>query len=175
MWKMIIGMSIYQVVTSFLLLYLGPTVFHLDTTHEHGQLVSRTIVFTAFVFSQLFNEINCRRVDDTLNAFTNIRNHHYFIVVMAITVPIQVLVVQYGGVAFQTAPLTLPQWICCVLIGALSLPIAVVIRLMPDCFSEPLQPEPVVLTRERLMWQNAIRDVQTQIRVVNALRRQRRG
>ena len=75
---------------------------------------------------------------------------------------------------FQTVPLTWWQWLVCVIIGMLSLVIGVCVRLLPDW----RKPEPPVeveyVTRERLLWETAISNVRTQIRVVQALRRSRK-
>jgi hypothetical protein len=51
--------------------------------------------------------------------------------------------------------------------------LGVIVRLLPD-WRRPkaVAPEEHV-TREKLLWENAIDDVRTQIRVVNALRRTR--
>lgn len=44
----------------------------------------------------------------------------------------QVVIVQFGGAAFQVVALDGPHWGIAIVIGFLSLPIGVVIRLIPD-------------------------------------------
>lgn len=44
----------------------------------------------------------------------------------------QVVIVQFGGPAFQVVPLDAKHWAVALVIGFLSLPIGVVIRLIPD-------------------------------------------
>ena len=41
---------------------------------------------------------------------------------------VQVFIVQYGGAAFQTTPLTLQEWEVCVGVGLLSLPLRELLR-----------------------------------------------
>ena len=53
MWKMIMGQSIYQLAVVFTLHYAGPSYFWPDATAEQVQ----TIVFNAYMFIQLFNQI----------------------------------------------------------------------------------------------------------------------
>jgi hypothetical protein len=49
----------------------------------------------------------------------------------------------------------------------------VIVRLLPD-WRRPKPPvEVAFVTREKLLWENAINDVRTQVRVVTALRRNR--
>lgn len=43
----------------------------------------------------------------------------------------QVLIVQVGGAAFQVVPIGWRDWIVAIILGAMSLPVAVLIRLLP--------------------------------------------
>jgi len=174
MWKMVIGQAIFQIVVNLLLLYLGPNLFGLDVNgSETDYLINSTIVFNTFVFMQVFNELNARKINDDFNIFDGLHRHRAFLVIFFITVIIQTIVTEFGSSAFQTHPLYWYQWLSCLGIAFLSLPIGFVIRLIPDC--RPAKPEAEVrpVTREKLLWENAIKDVQTQIRVVAILRRHR--
>ncbi|KAG0093250.1 hypothetical protein BGZ92_006743 [Podila epicladia] len=91
-----------------------------------------TMVFNTFVFLQIFNEINSRRLDNKLNVFSNIFKNNYFTVIFVIMVVFQAIIIQVGGQAFKTQPLDGTQWAICVVLGFLSLPFGVVIRLIPD-------------------------------------------
>ncbi|KAI8361695.1 PMCA-type calcium-translocating P-type ATPase [Blakeslea trispora] len=126
MWKMIIGQAIFQITVTLIILYTD--VIHLP---KDGAAL-QTLVFNTFVFCQIFNEINCRRIDSRINIFTNILANKFFIAIFFICAIGQVLIVQFGGPAFQVVPLDATQWAIAVLIGFISLPIGVVIRLIPD-------------------------------------------
>lgn len=91
-----------------------------------------TMVFNTFVFLQIFNEINSRRLDNKLNVFSNIFKNTYFIVIFVIMVVFQAVIIQVGGEAFKTEPLSGAQWAICIILGLLSLPFGVVVRLVPD-------------------------------------------
>lgn len=52
--------------------------------------------------------------------------------IFSISVIGQVVIVCYGGTAFQTVRLSKSHWFLCVLIGLASIPIGVMIRLVPD-------------------------------------------
>ncbi|KAI7891004.1 PMCA-type calcium-translocating P-type ATPase [Mucor mucedo] len=143
MWKMIIGQAIYQIVVTLVLLYSN--VLKNDTQ----EAVLQTVVFNTFVFCQIFNEINCRRIDSHLNIFTNIFANKFFLAIFLICVLGQVVIVQFGGAAFQVVALDAAHWAIALVIGVISLPIGVVIRLIPDSIFACLFRDPV--TREKYM------------------------
>jgi len=64
MWKMVIGQAIFQIAVNLLLLYYAPVLFGLDMTQYEDQVINRTLVFNTFIFMQVFNEINSRKIDD---------------------------------------------------------------------------------------------------------------
>jgi P-type Ca2+ transporter type 2C len=179
MWRMIIGQAILQVVVALTLLYAGPAIFHLQPVPgdpeqtEINRAINRTMVFNTFVFLQIFNEFNARSIDQRLNVFKNLGKHYIFQAVLVITVILQALIIQFGGQAFKTYPLNWWQWLVCICLGPLSLVVGVIVRLLPD-WRRPKPPvEVAFVTREKLLWENAINDVRTQVRVVTALRRNR--
>ena len=59
MWRNIIGQSIYQLAVLFGILYAG----HYIVEYEVDSREHYTFLFNAFVFCQVFNEINCRKVN----------------------------------------------------------------------------------------------------------------
>ena len=81
--KMILGQSIYQVIVLLVLHFLGHRILGLDHTDEGNKIV-KTLVFNTFVFAQIFNLLNCRRLDDKLNIFEGIFGNGYFIAITLI-------------------------------------------------------------------------------------------
>ncbi|KAI9314507.1 hypothetical protein BX666DRAFT_1862639 [Dichotomocladium elegans] len=126
MWKMILGQGTFQITVIFMLMYAD--LFNL----ADDKATLNTVVFTAFVLCQIFNEINCRRIDNHFNVFKGISENHFFIAIFATTIFGQFLIVHFGGTAFQTVPLDLKQWALCILIGSMSLPVGALVRLVPD-------------------------------------------
>ncbi|KAI9595914.1 hypothetical protein BDF19DRAFT_384846 [Syncephalis fuscata] len=174
MWKMIFGQAIFQITISIMLLYLGPQIFHLNDNIPADRVLMRTLVFNTFVFLQVFNEINCRRIDDHLNCFRDIFSNYIFIAIQLLVISGQYIIVTFGGIAFKTTPLSWQHWLTTIALGALSLPIGLLIRLLPSCGLADRLPEqerrPLV-TQERMRWEAAIDEVQTKLRVFGALRR----
>lgn len=67
-----------------------------------------------------------------MNIFKGAFQNKFFLLIFTISVVGQIIIVNYGGTAFQTVRLSKDLWIMCVLIGLASIPIGVVIRLIPD-------------------------------------------
>lgn len=172
--KMILGQAIFQIAVNLAVVYAGPRLFHLDMSDAHERTVLKTMTFNIFVFLQVFNEINCRRIDDTFNIFKNLWHDWIFLAVQASTVTCQFLIITFGGIAFGTTPLTFTQWVITVAIGALSLPVGLIIRLLPDIFgierrfNEDALP---LASYSRLHWEGAIGQVRNQLRIYSILRK----
>lgn len=93
MWRFMLGHAVYQLVMLFVLLYAGHTLFDI----ENGKDVDRdeesqhfTIVFNTFVFLQIGNEVNARKVHGERNVFKGFFANFIFLAVMAIQVAVQV-------------------------------------------------------------------------------------
>ncbi|CDM28491.1 hypothetical protein DTO013E5_1052 [Penicillium roqueforti] len=135
MWKMIIGQSIYQLVVTFVLNFAGDKIFSWDSGHL------QTVVFNTFVFMQIFNQYNSRRIDNKLNILEGILRNRWFIGIQIIIIGGQILIIFFGGAAFSVKRLNEgSQWAVSLVLGAISIPIAVIIRLIPDEFISRLIP-----------------------------------
>lgn len=130
MWKMIVGQSIYQLVVTLVLYFGGNTILSYGSEREQNQL--QTLVFNTFVWMQIFNQYNCRRLDNGFDIFEGIFNNYFFIGIQVIIVAGQVTIVLVGGKAFSTVRLNGAQWAYSLVLGFLSVPIAIIIRLIPD-------------------------------------------
>jgi Ca2+-transporting ATPase len=170
MTKMIIGQAIFQVAAMLTLLYAGHALFRLPNEPASTTILG-TIIFNSFVFMQLFNEINCRILNGGLNPFRGLLQNNIFIGIWVGTVIAQVFLVFFGGAAFSTVPISWQMWLISLGIGILSLPIALIIRLLPDWTAKPTGPERIYMSRERLHWQAAIGDVRRSLAFFTALRR----
>ncbi|KAG1057716.1 hypothetical protein G6F43_000466 [Rhizopus delemar] len=149
MWKMIIGQAIFQIAVTLVLLYSSVLNYPTES------VVLQTVVFNTFVFCQIFNEINCRRIDSKLNIFTNLWSNKFFLAIFLICVLGQTVIVQFGGAAFQVVGLDGLHWGIAIVIGFMSLPIGAVIRLIPDEIFGFLFLNPA--TRERYLGGNQTR------------------
>ena len=87
--KQILGQAIYQITVILVFHFLGSHIlgFHHtdDATLQKGHHDTvRTLILNAFVFAQIFNSFNCRRLDRKLNVFEGMTKNWYFMVITAI-------------------------------------------------------------------------------------------
>lgn len=132
MWKMIIGQSIFQLAITITLYFAGQTILGYDANNENQMKELDTIVFNTFVWMQIFNQFNNRRLDNKFNIFEGVHRNQFFIVINCIMVGAQVAIVFVGGDVFSIKELNGVQWAICLVLASLSLPWAVLIRIFPD-------------------------------------------
>uniref|UniRef100_A0A7E4V3B7 Calcium-transporting ATPase n=1 Tax=Panagrellus redivivus TaxID=6233 RepID=A0A7E4V3B7_PANRE len=121
MFKNIAMHALYQLGVLLVFLFRGPELFGipsgLNAPLFSPPSVHFTIVFNTFVMMTLFNEINCRKVHGERNVFKYLSTNHMFIGIWISTFICQILIVQFGGPWFSTAPLTPAQWFVCLAFG----------------------------------------------------------
>ncbi|KAI9437973.1 hypothetical protein H4582DRAFT_2057482 [Lactarius indigo] len=160
MTKQILGQAAYQIIITLFLHFLGSRILGLHRTDDpilqkHHDEIVQTLVFNAFVFAQIFNSFNCRRLDIKLNVFEGVSKNRYFMAITTIEVAVQVLICFVGGAAFGVTRIGAREWFISVGLGCVSLPLGALIRLAPN---EPcerafkklrLLPEPELLPMTR--------------------------
>lgn len=82
--------------------------------------------------TKLFNEINARSIGNDANVFRGITKNPWFLTIILVTIITQYFIVTYGGGFTKTCPLSVREWVITTTIGALSLPIGVLMRFMPS-------------------------------------------
>jgi magnesium-transporting ATPase (P-type) len=127
MWRNILCQATYQLVVLVYLLNKGPRLFDC----EDGSMHHFTIIFNAFVFCQVFNEFNAREIGDRFDPIRSLGQSPMFMLVILFTVMAQFLIVEYGGSFTQTYPLNLEEWKFTVLLGAGSIPVGFIMRMIP--------------------------------------------
>ncbi|KAE9019043.1 Plasma membrane calcium-transporting ATPase 4 [Phytophthora rubi] len=136
MTKHILGQSIFQLVLLLAIVFSGEKWFgvssgrlnDLEEGHKDDSTVHMTIVFNTFVWMQLFNELNCRKIHDEVNIFTGITKNRVFLYVCVLQVAMQVVMVQFTGDWFNCTPLDVGQWFACIGMGLISLPLGLLLR-----------------------------------------------
>lgn len=92
-----------------------------------------TIVFNTFVWLQIFNMINARKINDEWNVFSRAFSNPLWLIIMAIICIGQILLVQFGGYALEChlEGLTLAQWGICLALGIGTLLVQLVLHIVP--------------------------------------------
>lgn len=176
MWKMIVGQSIYQLVVTLILYFAGHSIL----TYLDGQGEMQTLIFNTFVWMQIVNQFNCRRIDNKFNIFEGALRNYFFVGIQVIIVGGQLLIIFVGGAAFSISPLNGKDWAISIVLGLLSIPIAIVIRLIPDDGIRKLipqflrrkkTPEVFVSDEERhYQWNPALEDIKEELAFLKMLR-----
>ncbi|KAI0880558.1 plasma membrane calcium-transporting ATPase [Annulohypoxylon maeteangense] len=134
MWKMIIGQAIFQLAVTLVLYFAGSSILGYDPDDELQQTELKTMVFNTFVWMQIFNEFNNRRLDNKFNIFEGVHRNKFFILINCIMIGAQIAIIFVGGTAFEITAIDGTQWAICVIAAAVSLPWAIVVRLFPDAW-----------------------------------------
>lgn len=175
MWKMIIGQSIYQLVVTFVLHFAGTKILSYQSPVEKARM--NTLVFNTFVWMQIFNQLNSRRLDNHFNIFEGIHRNYFFIMINAIMIGGQVMIVFVGGRAFSVVKLNAANWAYSIVLGALSIPVGIIIRLIPDEVIRRFIPNflkrkstPEVVVSDDYQWNQGLIEIREELAFIKRVR-----
>jgi len=151
MWLMILGQGLFQLAVTLVLTFAGSRIFTWDQPHLN------TVVFNTYVWLQVFNQVNCRGLDRNINVFAGLHRNVLFLLITAVTVGGQIIIIFFGGAAFSVVRLNGPQWALCIVLGVLSLPFGVVVRVL----MRVRRPRPKPSANE---WNNVRNDSEVNVR-----------
>ena len=134
----IVGHSLYQLITLLVLLFAGPMLFDIDKGEVESVFaepnVHFTLIFNTFVFMQIFNEFNARRIHGEQNVFGGIHRNFMFMGIVFVQVTFQILWVEVPELnekVFKATHLGVDEWLWCIFLGSLELIIGQIITLIP--------------------------------------------
>jgi len=144
MWANMLGQATYQIIVIMVLLFQGPSIFGFepgdmvekDDTFYPGykkkNSIHYTFIFNAFVWMQLFNEVNSRSLKGEFNVWKGIHKNWLFCTILVSTAVIQVIMVELGSVALHVSDKSIGAelWGYCLAFGAGSLIIQQIINLI---------------------------------------------
>ncbi|TMW48246.1 hypothetical protein DOY81_006672 [Sarcophaga bullata] len=121
MMKNILGQALYQLIIIFGLLFVGEKILDIESGRGQdlgaGPTQHFTIIFNTFVMMTLFNEINARKIHGQRNVIEGLLTNPIFYTIWIFTMIAQVIIIQYGKMAFSTKALSLDQWLWCIFFG----------------------------------------------------------
>lgn len=134
MWKQIMGQNIYKLTVIFVLYFAGGDILGYDLSDPNMQLELDTVIFNSFVWMQIFNIFNNRRLDNKLNVLEGIFRNFFFIGIVVLIIGLQVAIIFVGGRPFQIKPggIDGTQWAISIITGFICIPWAMAIRYFPD-------------------------------------------
>lgn len=94
---------------------------------------------------QLFNEVNARKIDDSLNIFAGITKNYLFLFIWFGTLVVQIILVHLAASFFKCSNygLDFSQWLICIGFGLLSWPVGLITKYLPDFKDQDAKPEVV--------------------------------
>jgi len=190
MMKNILGHAVYQLIVIMVLLFKGDVILGIENGARQPLSAPPsahfTIIFNTFVWMQVFNEINARKIHGERNVFENFFSNHVFTGIVFGTAFSQVLIVEFGGTAFSCTGLNWKQWLICVLLGAGELLWGQLIAFVPTKRlpkqltigeGEPpslhvtnIDPSGKANNNGQILWFRGLNRIQQQIQVVHAFR-----
>jgi Ca2+ transporting ATPase len=109
------------------------SVAYKEYSNANAGSVHMTMIFNVFVIYTLFNQLNCRMIDDSFNIFKRITRSLLFPIITLVELALQVLIVCFGKQIFHVANngLTGTQWGICFGFSAITFVASFLIKLLP--------------------------------------------
>jgi Ca2+ transporting ATPase len=112
-----------------------------------------TLIFNIFVYYTLFNQINCRVIDDSFNIFVRIHRSFLFILICLAEMCLQLLIIFIGKSPFHiiNQGLTGKQWGICIGFSAITFVVSFITKLIPihNCIDNLLKSEEIEEKEEK--------------------------
>lgn len=154
MWKMILGMSIFQLIIMLIIncyscyFFFGKSEIYLKTSEK---MALRALTFNSFVWMQVFTMFVSRILNEPMNLnsdstlmdrlcsqnigfFKDLARNYWFICITGLISILQVLIMIFGGPAFSVATQSTAMWLTALLSGYAMIPIGTLLRIIPDEF-----------------------------------------
>ncbi|MQL80083.1 hypothetical protein Taro_012532 [Colocasia esculenta] len=124
MWRNLLAQAAFQISVLLVFHFRGESIFGV------GEKVKNTLVFNTFVLCQVFNEFNARSLEKK-NVFQGIHRNRLFLGIIAVTLILQVLMVEFLKKFAGTERLGWEHWGVSVGIAFLSWPIGWTVKCIP--------------------------------------------
>lgn len=132
MWKMAVGQAIYQLAVTYTLHFGGRRILPFGDEGTSRALPS--LVFNTLIWMNIANLLNRRHVDNRFNVFEGIRSSPRYIMTTLVMAGAQITIIFVGKSAFSVQPLNGWQWGGSLVFGAITIPVGMIIRCIPDGF-----------------------------------------
>ncbi|XP_075653659.1 putative calcium-transporting ATPase 13, plasma membrane-type [Castanea sativa] len=124
MWRNLLAQALYQIIVLLTLQFKGESIFGVT------EKVNDTLIFNTFVLCQVFNEFNARKLEKK-NVFKGIHRNKLFLGIIAMTIVLQVVMVEFLKKFAGTERLNWGQWGECIGFGIVSWPIGWIVKWIP--------------------------------------------
>ena len=143
----IFSQSIFQIIVLTVIIFYGDYIFGVPSDRELEHFTWNnvngyhfTIFFNIFVYMQVFNSINARKLQkNEYNVFTGIMGNWLYLLIQGIIIVGQIILVTFGGRAVRTHALSVTQHFHCLLIASMTLVWGLFVKLLPIDVSEKVE------------------------------------
>jgi len=144
MWRFIFGHAFYQLPVLLILLLFAKPWFGNEDTEDNVDDDGRNtkhlcFIFNCFVWLQIWNEINARKVNGEWNVFENFFDNMYFSSILFLTIGLQVFIVEGAGLFAQTTHLDWYEWVFAITLGSTTILVNQVVRLIQVVDNETIK------------------------------------
>ena len=100
---------------------------------SNGASSHMTIIFNVFVYYTLFNQINCRVIDDSFNIFIRMNKSLLFPLICFLEMALQAIIIEFGNEALHVVErgLTINHWGFSLLFSCITFFISIIVKLIP--------------------------------------------
>lgn len=141
--------SLWNIIVMMILMFSGASIAGLtyergddptgDTPGSTDKRRHFTYIYNTFVFLQLFNMINCRKIGRRdFNVFESFFHNWYFLTLFFLIAFVQFFQTNWFNKFTNCEPLGRSEWGSCIAVGSTSLAVSAVIKLLPDEWLEKL-------------------------------------
>ena len=101
--------------------------------NSNGASTHMTILFNVFVYYTLFNQINCRVIDDSFNIFVRMNKSLLFPLICFVEMALQAIIIEFGNEALHVVErgLTSNQWGFTLLFSCITFFISIIVKIIP--------------------------------------------
>jgi len=98
----------------------------------YGPSRHMTVIFNLFVFLQIYNFVNSRKIEDEMNIFEDMSRSSWFMAIVLLIIFLQVIIVTFGHRAMSCSigGLDMTQWIICLAVGSLGLVVSLLTKVL---------------------------------------------
>ena len=100
---------------------------------SNGASTHMTILFNVFVFYTLFNQINCRVIDDSFNIFVRVQKSLLFPLICILEMGLQAVIIEFGNEALHVVERGLEpeHWLISLGFSLITFVISIIIKFIP--------------------------------------------
>jgi len=132
-WRQIYGVSLWIFVIEIIIMFFGRTIAGIPEDGDPKNEYIKTYVYHSFVFMNIFNEINCRKIGKKdFNVFENLFHNWYFIIVVVGTFATQILSAVYFPGFSGVVKIERGEWGACIAVGSTVFLASAILKMTPE-------------------------------------------